>query len=551
MANKYCESIEEVIKAHTKGSPFFNRAFLESLRDLDLRLEVAIGTQSQQQSSGKSGWFSRVAKFDGFMDILDKGLNKFMAGAIGVEDEVKNKRAIAPFSSMTTPLMPSVASKVGVTDIPYTGNHSVAAVRPKPVPSSVAYGDTLSAYDSSTYNGGAYSNPYGGYGTTERPVTNGVAAYSSYGDTANDTVYNNAYTESGYGTTSAPFADSAAVLSNSYSGYGDTVDDAINKVAYHGDSAAYQKDTANQSDAAYNGNAYQGDSTAYNSAYLADSTYQGYGSYSSDYNASQTTYENQPEYHAQEQYDNQTQGHYVGQTGYGAPSFNLSAGQIFTPAPLPETAPRPVTTQNAYASLDTAPILTTGASDDEDLDAPYTTVADEMRLFDPAIKEVEVVPVFNLKDSDSSWGKPSTISEPPEVGDSSFQTSYEYSSPERMPSEGTTPRNISPMERSRLVTPELGDDSGSSYKSSQQLKTPTAGSPVRGLPDPANEFHEKYEDLGFGNSGLKTSSSKTANQSRSDQASDNDTGSFNIQFLGFNMTLTTLSNQRNRKQDRD
>ncbi|KAJ1537209.1 hypothetical protein HK096_002338 [Nowakowskiella sp. JEL0078] len=85
-ATKYCESIEIIVKSYTRGSPYFHRVFLERLRDLSERLATSISEKTKETSNG---WFTNVAKYNSLFDVLDRGLNNFMNGAIGEQDIAK------------------------------------------------------------------------------------------------------------------------------------------------------------------------------------------------------------------------------------------------------------------------------------------------------------------------------------------------------------------------------------------------------------------------------------------------------------------------------
>lgn len=87
LAKKYCESVELVITNFTRGSPYFHRRLQDTLRDLQSRLSKD-GSDSGGHSSGNdekeggSGWLG-----NGFMTFFDRGLNKIINGAVGIDND--------------------------------------------------------------------------------------------------------------------------------------------------------------------------------------------------------------------------------------------------------------------------------------------------------------------------------------------------------------------------------------------------------------------------------------------------------------------------------
>ncbi|KXS11023.1 hypothetical protein M427DRAFT_138680 [Gonapodya prolifera JEL478] len=105
LSKQYCETIEEVIGAYSKGSPYFHNRLVEPLRNLHDRLSstsTACGPETKEGSS----WLSRLSKSDGWKSEL----NKFLNSAVGVE---------APKS--TPPSNPKPASPASKPDVEQSG----------------------------------------------------------------------------------------------------------------------------------------------------------------------------------------------------------------------------------------------------------------------------------------------------------------------------------------------------------------------------------------------------------------------------------------------
>lgn len=92
LALEYCESVDLCVKSYSKGTPYFHRTFLEILRDLQDRLSSYAGEpgSSKDKSGGKIGtggsWL---------MSALDQTVNKFMNGALGVENSSEPNQVAA------------------------------------------------------------------------------------------------------------------------------------------------------------------------------------------------------------------------------------------------------------------------------------------------------------------------------------------------------------------------------------------------------------------------------------------------------------------------
>jgi hypothetical protein len=168
LASRYCEGIEQILKNYVKGSPYFHRTFIEALRDLVDRLATAqlrvSGSTSESKESGS--WFSKVSRFDGLMNALDRGLNKFMNGAIGEvpSEPESNAAAISRNSSAAGKKGPSIPLMDASTNASSfgqpTGSVPPSIVRPSSSPAAVLSNDVGQPGSGSDY-------PYG---------------YSSYGD---------------------------------------------------------------------------------------------------------------------------------------------------------------------------------------------------------------------------------------------------------------------------------------------------------------------------------------------------------------------------------
>ncbi|KAJ3378369.1 hypothetical protein HDU92_007445, partial [Lobulomyces angularis] len=89
LAQQYCESIDTFVKSYSKGSPYFHRRFLESLRVLIERVgmyQLTKGQIAEAKEKGGSWWIS----------ALDDMTTKLMNGVVGLEGEAQIKKAPTP-----------------------------------------------------------------------------------------------------------------------------------------------------------------------------------------------------------------------------------------------------------------------------------------------------------------------------------------------------------------------------------------------------------------------------------------------------------------------
>ncbi|KAG9295948.1 hypothetical protein G9A89_011800 [Geosiphon pyriformis] len=114
-AKRYCESIANIVKVYTKGSPYFHGCFLEKLKELTHRLlEHGDGNQSNSESSS---WLfaKKMSKptLDSLWGSLEGKFNKFVAGDTVEEQEktsgLHKQDIVGPFSHFSAITQPTTA----------------------------------------------------------------------------------------------------------------------------------------------------------------------------------------------------------------------------------------------------------------------------------------------------------------------------------------------------------------------------------------------------------------------------------------------------------
>ncbi|CAJ0750742.1 4222_t:CDS:2 [Entrophospora sp. SA101] len=98
-ARRYCESIANIAKVYTKGSPYFHGCFLQKLKDL---IQCLLEHGGSNSDTNESSWiFAKKmpkATFDSLWESLEGKFNKFVAG-----DSVDK---IGPFSYYSAIIQP-------------------------------------------------------------------------------------------------------------------------------------------------------------------------------------------------------------------------------------------------------------------------------------------------------------------------------------------------------------------------------------------------------------------------------------------------------------
>ena len=100
-AAQYCESIATSVKSTQKNTPFMHQRFLYTLKELEDRLRVSSSDNgSEKKKAESSSWFGQLkTNFTG--QALGKGLETFMAAAVGVDDS-----SVQSMESRTSSLYP-------------------------------------------------------------------------------------------------------------------------------------------------------------------------------------------------------------------------------------------------------------------------------------------------------------------------------------------------------------------------------------------------------------------------------------------------------------
>ncbi|TPX47895.1 hypothetical protein SeLEV6574_g02401 [Synchytrium endobioticum] len=108
-SRKYVDSVKILVESYSKGCPYFDRVFGIVIADLGVRIEYGIsksashGGASTPFSDG-GGWLNRVSSWNSIMTAMDRGLNKFMNGAVGLDgDSVAMSNSNTPSIALGTP----------------------------------------------------------------------------------------------------------------------------------------------------------------------------------------------------------------------------------------------------------------------------------------------------------------------------------------------------------------------------------------------------------------------------------------------------------------
>ncbi|CAG8481499.1 5347_t:CDS:2 [Ambispora gerdemannii] len=132
-ARRYCESIANIVKIYTKGSPYFHKCFLRQLKELTQRL-LEHGDNVPGNNNESSSWTfaKKMSKptLDSLWGSLEGKFNQFIAGDTAEEGEKKpsssihSQDTVGPFSHFSSITQPT--NSVGVP----TRSASAAEFRP-------------------------------------------------------------------------------------------------------------------------------------------------------------------------------------------------------------------------------------------------------------------------------------------------------------------------------------------------------------------------------------------------------------------------------------
>ncbi|GES88543.1 Sec23-binding domain of Sec16-domain-containing protein [Rhizophagus clarus] len=131
-ARRYCESIANIVKVYTKGSPYFHGCFLQKLKDLTQRL-LEHGGGTNESSSWLFAKKMPKATLDSLWGSLEGKFNKFVAGDVVDENVRKSSSSnasetIGPFShfsSITHPTSEVPSRSVSASDFRTIPNPTV------------------------------------------------------------------------------------------------------------------------------------------------------------------------------------------------------------------------------------------------------------------------------------------------------------------------------------------------------------------------------------------------------------------------------------------
>ncbi|CAG8698294.1 3678_t:CDS:2, partial [Ambispora leptoticha] len=119
-ARRYCESIANIVKIYTKGSPYFHKCFLEQLKELTQRL-LEHGDNASGNNNESSSWIfaKKMSKptLDSLWGSLEGKFNQFIAGDTAEESEKKpaaihSQDTVGPFSHFSAITQPTNSAGV-------------------------------------------------------------------------------------------------------------------------------------------------------------------------------------------------------------------------------------------------------------------------------------------------------------------------------------------------------------------------------------------------------------------------------------------------------
>ncbi|TPX35563.1 hypothetical protein SmJEL517_g02080 [Synchytrium microbalum] len=141
-ARKYVDSVKALVESYAKGSPYFDRVLFGIVGELGIRIESGLSkAASANSASDATSWLSRVSSWNSIMTVMDRGLNKFMNGAVGVEGGEHPSTSSTPIGGSSNPLTTSIgpSAPLGRSSSPtksnplqYSGFFGSSATPPPP-----------------------------------------------------------------------------------------------------------------------------------------------------------------------------------------------------------------------------------------------------------------------------------------------------------------------------------------------------------------------------------------------------------------------------------
>ncbi|CAG8664620.1 14935_t:CDS:2 [Cetraspora pellucida] len=182
---RYCESIANIVKVYTKGSPYFHGCFLQNLKDLTQRLLEHGGSSSGNNESSSWLFAKKMPKaaLDSLWDSLEVKFNKFVAGdavdETGQKPSSISQETVGPFSHFS-------AITQQASDVP---SRSVSAAEFRSIPDSshdARRSTTPNARLQKQINGYQRRSSTPGVGVQTSEYTNSGHNYNGYSPSASD-----------------------------------------------------------------------------------------------------------------------------------------------------------------------------------------------------------------------------------------------------------------------------------------------------------------------------------------------------------------------------
>ncbi|CAI2177494.1 10668_t:CDS:2 [Funneliformis geosporum] len=180
-SRRYCESIANIVKVYTKGSPYFHGCFLQKLKDLTQRL-LEHGGNNNGVNETSSWLFAKKmpkATLDSLWGSLEGKFHKFVAGDT-VDENVKKtsfsntKEAVGPFShfsSITHPTSEVPSRSASASDFRSIPNPTIDTRRAT-TPNAIIYKQLNGNQRRlSTPTGVQYESVNSGYNNNFSPTT--------------------------------------------------------------------------------------------------------------------------------------------------------------------------------------------------------------------------------------------------------------------------------------------------------------------------------------------------------------------------------------------
>jgi hypothetical protein len=155
-AFSYTQCIMQIVKSGTNNnsngttstSLYYNSTFIESLKEFSSRCQ---GNLNGTKNAPKDGWFSKITKFDTFLEAFDHGLNKFIGTT--ENENAQNLNNTTSTTSTTKPQVPNPVAMMPASTISNVPSNSNVGIT-----NSSSYQSLNQTYYNNSYSTDNLSN---------------------------------------------------------------------------------------------------------------------------------------------------------------------------------------------------------------------------------------------------------------------------------------------------------------------------------------------------------------------------------------------------------